>query len=182
MSNLYLIVTGAIWVTLVQNTFHMTIWVRLSGFVLHFLVSLPMLFTSQGLSITVIQRLNFLNTVGERYWPDILRIGAAARTAAGSMFWRLGEPRIFWAIIPAAGMLGDVVLGGHALYRHAWQHSICNPRLALLLAAEQRYDVERAIYLLDKANCELLDEIDLSTIHRNPKGKGLEPTTPEQKK
>jgi hypothetical protein len=157
-ANLFMIATGAIWVVLAPNTFNLADHAVLAALVLHIVLCCAILYVILGMAKAIRQRLEFATELGERFYPDIEKIGKETSNRISTGLYklpRLGGPGLSWAVIPLIGIIGSLLIGLDEMLQARPQRTACEERWSLLLQATDRVQLDRARYLLDKGGCDL---------------------------
>jgi len=157
VANLYVAVTGATWIVLIPNTFHLPASIVALALGLHGVLSLAVLFALLGMALTLNQRFDFAVAMGDTYWPRIEALGKAAYRTSHRGWIRkisLRKQSWFWPLVPLIGGLASVILAVFVLCESPAKNRACEDRFALLKQATEPYQVTRAQYLIDKAGCD----------------------------
>jgi hypothetical protein len=151
----YVTVTGAVWGVAASDP--LNIGQKAITWILgmHIALSLGVAVSLRGLGNNLIQRLEFARLMGERFWPDIVKMGRRA--------WGCGEPvftlrtQRFWFVAPVLAIGVSVYLLVHANHLAADRRALCEVA-AQSLAIDKKPPqdhalVERDRYAFDKAGC-----------------------------
>ena len=165
-SQLYIAVTGGLWLAVGGGPFQFQLAAKLAVLTFHVFASAIVALLMFKIAASVEQRAEFLKRMGERYWPEIEDLGHAVASGSTSdkdvkpgrrtKAWRWGALRQtarLWASVPIGGAVGSLALAGLVGWSDWSRAPACANLRSELWSAPDPVRLDRAKYLLDKLGC-----------------------------